>query len=88
MQVFWIHKDDNTIITSDNRIEVDENINAVVDGLTKYDVELRIRGDQNTYMLVVRRLVLTDAGTYTCQVNVKGFNIQPSKDGIMVVMSE
>ena len=76
------------ILTSDNRVEVDESINAVVDGLTKYDVARRVSGNQHTYMLVVRRLVLTDAGNYTCQVNVKGYNIQPSKDGIIVVMSE
>jgi hypothetical protein len=85
-KVFWIHKGMNMILTSDNRVEVDESINAVVDGLTKYDVARRVSGNQHTYMLVVRRLVLTDAGNYTCQVNVKGYNIQPSKDGIIVVM--
>jgi len=85
-KVFWIHKELQMILTNDDRVQVDESINAVVDGLTKYDVKLTKQGDQNTYMLIVRRLVLTDAGNYTCQVNVKGFSYQPSKDGIIVVM--
>jgi len=85
-KVFWIQKYSQTILTSDNRVEVDESINQVVDGQTKYDVQRTIKSDQTTYMLIVRRLVLQDSGNYTCQVNVKGYNLQPSKDGIIVVM--
>jgi len=85
-KVFWIHRRQNMILTSDDRVEVDESINIVVDGLPKYDVIRTARENLNTYMLIVRRLVLTDAGNYTCLVNVKGFPVQPSKDGIIVVM--
>ena len=75
------------MLTSDDRIEIDEIINEIVDGYEKYDVQRRNHGDMTTYMLIIRRLVLTDAGTYTCQINVKASHIHPSKDGIVVVLS-
>ena len=76
------------MLTSDDRIEIDEIINEIVDGYQKYDVQRRKVGDMVTYMLIIRRLVLTDAGTYTCQINVKASHIHPSKDGILVVLSK
>ena len=76
------------MLTSDDRIEIDEIINEIVDGYEKYDVERRQTGDMTTYMLIVRRLVLNDAGTYTCQINVKASPIHPSKNGILVVLSQ
>lgn len=85
-KVQWIHKESSMVLTSDDRIEIDNTINEIVDGYTKYDIFRREDGDQTTYMLVVRRLVLTDAGTYTCQINVKAAAIYPSKDGIIVVL--
>lgn len=86
-KVQWIHqRDQDLILTSDDRIEVDERINEVVDGYTKYDVQKRQVNDQTTYMLIVRRLVLTDAGNYTCKVIVIGASEHPSKVGQMVVL--
>lgn len=88
-QVQWIQqRAQNLIITSDDRIEVDERINEVVDGYQKYDVQKRIVNDQVTYMLIVRRLVLTDAGNYTCKIVVTGATQHPSKVGQMIVLSE
>jgi len=84
-QVFWIQKATQTILTSDDRVEVDNIINEIVDGNTKYDVQKRPLLDMTTYMLIIRRLVLTDAGTYTCQINVKAATDHPSKDGVIVV---
>jgi len=75
------------VLTSDDRIEIDDVINEVVDGYQKYDIQRRQSGDMTTYMLIIRRLVLTDAGTYTCQINVKASHIHPSKNGILVVLS-
>jgi len=88
VQVQWIHKNSETVLTSDDRIEIDEIINEIVDGYQKYDVQRRQIGDMTMYMLIIRRLVLTDAGTYTCQINVKASHVHPSKDGILVVLSE
>lgn len=85
IQVFWIQKSSQTILTSDDRVEVDNIINEIVDGQTKYDIQKRPLLDMTTYMLIIRRLVLTDAGTYTCQINVKAALDHPSKDGIIVV---
>lgn len=86
-KVQWIQqRAQNLIITSDDRIEVDERINEVVDGYQKYDVQKRIVNDQVTYMLIVRRLVLTDAGNYTCKIVVTGATQHPSKVGQMIVL--
>lgn len=84
-KVFWIQKASQTILTSDDRVEVDNIINEIVDGQQKYDVQKRPLLDMTTYMLVIRRLVLTDAGVYTCQVNVRASGEHPSKDGVIVV---
>jgi Immunoglobulin domain len=88
IQVFWIQKSSQTILTSDDRVEVDNIINEIVDGQTKYDIQKRPLLDMTTYMLIIRRLVLTDAGTYTCQINVKAAMDHPSKDGVIVVQGE
>lgn len=85
-KVFWMHRDNQMILTSDDRVQVDEKINEVVDGYPKYDVVKRIRGDKNTYMLVIRRLILSDSGTYTCLVVVRGAQQNPSKDGQLIVL--
>lgn len=85
-KVQWIFKDSQLVLTSDDRVEVDNSINEMVDGYTKYDVQKRDIGDETTYMLIVRRLVLTDGGVYTCQINVKAAPVYPSKDGIIVVL--
>lgn len=88
-KVYWIHKDRQNIITSDNTVDVDEIYNELVDGYPKYDVRKHVRGDLTTYTLIIRRLQLTDAGTYTCQLNIKGDQENsPSKDGLMVVLSK
>ena len=87
--MYWIHKDRQNIITSDDSVDIDEVYNELVDGFPKYDVEKRVVGDQTTYTLIIRRLQLMDAGVYTCQLNIKGDQENsPSKDGLMVVLSE
>ena len=84
----WIRNHDGLVLTSDDRIEIDKFINEEVDGYEKFDIQRRQIGDMTIYMLIIRRLVLSDAGTYTCQINVKASNVHPSKDGILVVLSE
>ena len=76
------------ILTSDDRIQVDNTINVVVDGQQKFDVMKKVQGDQTLYTLIVRRLVLSDAGNYTCQVIVTGAATKPSKDGEIIVLSK
>jgi len=78
------------VLTSDDRIEIDDAINEIVDGYQKYDVQRRQHGSLTTYMLIIRRLVLVDAGTYTCQIYIKALHesTHPSKDGILVVLSK
>ena len=87
MQVQWIDNKRGRVLTSDDRIEFDDIINEIVDGYEKYGVQRQVVGDLTTYMLIIRRLALTDAGTYTCQINVKASHIHPSKDGMLVVLS-
>ena len=87
VQVQWIDNKRGRVLTSDDRIEFDDIINEIVDGYEKYGVQRQVVGDLTTYMLIIRRLALTDAGTYTCQINVKASHIHPSKDGMLVVLS-
>ena len=74
MQVHWIHAEDQMVFSSDATIELDESLNSVIDGYLKYNIEKTINQFTQlvTYTLVVRRLQPTDAGTYTCQVNMIG----------------
>ncbi|KAI0235520.1 Neural cell adhesion molecule 1-A [Lamellibrachia satsuma] len=95
-KVNWIHRkttgtigqDSATIISVDNKIDIDESLNRVQDGNHKYDIVVTTSGETNTYMLIIRRLELKDAGTYTCKVLVQGQeqSTHPSKDGKMVVL--
>ena len=87
--MYWIHKDRQNIITTDDTVDIDEIYNELVDGFPKYDIERHVHGDQTTYTLIIRRLQIQDAGTYTCQLNIKGDQENsPSKDGLLVVLSE
>lgn len=86
-KVQWIDNKRGRVLTSDDRIEFDDIINEIVDGYEKYGVDKQMVGDLTTYMLIIRRLALTDAGTYTCQINVKASHIHPSKDGMLVVLT-
>lgn len=85
-KVYWIHKNSETIISEDDDIALEDNFNKLVDGWPKYDVYRYIVGDRRTYQLVVRRLQLTDRGTYTCQIHYKGSTEHPSKDGKLIVL--
>ena len=96
VQVNWIHRTSygsigqasGTIISVDNKIHIDESLNRVQDGNHKYDIVVTSSGETNTYMLIIRRLELKDAGIYTCKVLVQGQSqdTHPSKDGKMVVL--
>lgn len=85
-KVSWIRKWDNLALTSDDRVQVDSIINEKVDGFPKFDIIKAVNGDKTVYTLVVRRLVLSDGGNYTCQVIMTGSSIYPSKDGIIYVL--
>lgn len=73
---------------------MDSNIvlqyNPMVGGLRKYDVERRMRGDRQTFMLIIRRLLQQDAGQYECQVKIQNQNnLTPVKKiGILTVQGE
>jgi len=75
------------VLTSDDRVVLDEIINEIVDGYEKYDVQHRKEGGVSTYMLIIRRLVMDDGGTYTCQINIKSAPDKPYFDAILVVLS-
>ncbi|ESO10709.1 hypothetical protein HELRODRAFT_109066 [Helobdella robusta] len=85
-KVYWIRKSDQLIISTDDRVQVDNTINERLDGQLKFDVLKKVSGDQTIYTLIVRRLVISDSGNYTCSVIVTGASIKPSKDGEIVVL--
>ena len=94
----WIHRttsgsigqESGTIISVDNKIDIDDSLNRVQDGNHKYDIVVTAQGETRTYMLITRRLELKDAGIYTCKVLIQGQpeSTHPSKDGKMVVLRE
>jgi hypothetical protein len=95
--VFWVHKESQTVITSDDKIMIDMKLNAIVDGYPKYDVKKAIVDAQATavYTLIIRRLEERDTGQYTCQIVVRGGTGQVgggssqqdiSKDGNLTVL--
>ena len=98
IKVNWIHRttsgsigqESGTIISVDNKIDIDDSLNRVQDGNHKYDIVVTAHGETRTYMLITRRLELKDAGTYTCKVLIQGQpeSTHPSKDGKMVVLCE
>ena len=98
LKVNWIHRttsgsigqESGTIISVDNKIDIDDSLNRVQDGNHKYDIVVTAHGETRTYMLITRRLELKDAGTYTCKVLIQGQpeSTHPSKDGKMVVLCE
>ena len=77
------------MITNDDKIDLEPRYNPLLDnGAPKYDVVRTIEGDWITYTLIVRRLELTDAGLYTCQVLIRGQDNSPSKGGYLIVQSK
>ena len=75
-----------TIISIADNIVIDDYLNPVQDGYNKYDIILTRFGETVTYLLIIRRLGLQDAGTYTCTVFGRGF--WSSKDGSVVVLGK
>lgn len=78
----------DTIITSDNKIKLDHYLNDLKDGYPKYEVKKYKEGDYVTYQLIIRRLQLDDAGTYTCKIQAKGTSDDPQKEGLLIVLSK
>lgn len=95
-KVNWIHRtksgsigqESGTIISVDNKIDIDETLNRVQDGNHKYDIVVTTFGETNTYMLIIRRLEFKDAGIYTCKILLQGQpqKKHPAKNGKMVVL--
>ncbi|PVD26921.1 hypothetical protein C0Q70_12069 [Pomacea canaliculata] len=83
--VFWLNKATSETISMDSNIVL--QYNPMVGGLRKYDVERRMRGDRQTFMLIIRRLLQQDAGQYECQVKIQNQNnLTPVKKiGILTV---
>ena len=86
--MYWIHKNTQTTISSNDKIVIDEKLNIVVNGWPKYQVEKETVGERIKYTIIVNRLEPRDAGLFTCQIHVRGSDERPSKDGQMVVLSE
>lgn len=84
--VYWIHKDTQTTISTDEKITVDDVHNTVVNGWPKYQVERTYDGKKTIYTVIVNRLEPRDAGNYTCQILIRGSTKHPSKDGEMIVL--
>ena len=43
---------------------------------------------RTVYTLIIRRLESTDAGIYRCQLDLKGENVNPYKDGDLIVLGK
>lgn len=84
--VYWIHKATQTTISTDDKINVDDIHNIVVNGWPKYQVERTFDGKKTIYTIIVHRLEPRDAGNYTCQIIIRGSTRHPSKDGEMIVL--
>ncbi|KAK2154830.1 hypothetical protein LSH36_256g04074 [Paralvinella palmiformis] len=84
--VYWIHKNTQTTISSNDKIVIDDSLNTVVNGWPKFQVERTYDGETIIYSIIVNRLEPRDAGWYTCQIHVRGSDERPSKDGEMVVL--
>lgn len=84
--VYWIHKDTQTTISTDDKITVDDIHNTVVNGWPKFQVERTYDGKKCIYTIIVNRLEPRDAGNYTCQILIRGSTKHPSKDGEMIVL--
>jgi hypothetical protein len=84
----WEHVDTGEQISRDTDIELP--INPMINALRKYEIQRRVSGDRETYMLIVRRLVETDAGTYKCTIRVTAtaFDKWPTKLGKMTVQGK
>ena len=84
----WDHVDYNEHISRDEDIEYQNN--PMIGGLRKYEVQKRMSGDRVTYMLIIRRLVETDAGTYKCTVRITAvpFDQWPTKLGSLTVQGK
>lgn len=87
-QVMWEHVDTGEPLSRDEDIVI--QLNPMIGGLRKYEVQKRVSGDRETYMLVVRRLGETDAGTYKCTIHITAvaYNQWPSKLGRITVQGE
>lgn len=83
--VMWHHVDTGEHISNDEDVEYQNN--PMIGGLRKYEVAKRISGDRVTYMLVIRRLVETDAGIYKCTIRITSvsFDQWPTKLGKITV---
>ncbi|BFZ14002.1 hypothetical protein BsWGS_17041 [Bradybaena similaris] len=82
--VEWSRISTRELISSGESIMIK---NDFLSGVRKYEVQKRINVDRVTYMLVVRRLLQQDAGTYQCQVRIQSVaNTQwPKKLGTISV---
>lgn len=87
--VKWQIKSTQYEISTNDKIDLNDNINYQVDhGYRKYQVLKYEDGGETTYVLIIRRLQITDSGFYTCYVQLTGQNTpNPTKDGEMVVLS-
>ena len=87
-QVTWEHVDTGEPLSRDEGIVI--QYNPMIGGLRKYEVQKRVSGDRQTYMLVVRRLGETDAGIYKCTIHITGvaFDQWPYKLGMITVQGQ
>nr|AJA37893.1 I-type lectin-like protein 3 [Littorina littorea] len=83
--VMWEHVDTGEQISRDADIEM--QLNPMIGGLRKYEVQKRVSGDRETFMLIIRRLVETDAGTYKCTIRITAvaYDQWPTKLGKITV---
>ena len=84
----WEHVDTGEPLSRDEDIVI--QLNPMIGGMRKYEVQKRVSGDRQTYMLVVRRLGETDAGTYKCTIHITAVSYDkwPTKLGRITVQGE
>lgn len=83
-KAYWIYQPTSTVLTADDEVYIEDDLNEKFNGWPKFDVERTRQGDRTTYMLIVRRLQESDSGPYTCQVVVKGAD-QESGDTLITI---
>ena len=83
-----MHKASQLLISSNDKIMLEDRHNEVVDGYPKYQIDVVIQGEEAHYTIIINRLEFLDSGYYTCQILVRGSAEIPAKDGEIVVLGE
>lgn len=95
-QVVWLRVYDGAQISQNELIVIMNKLDSY--GNPKYEVQKRqgrsaavpagYSSDLWTYMLIIRQLQQSDAGTYRCQIVVQGAQNYPYRDATLIVQGK